>query len=168
MENPFSLRKSVLVKKGKALEFLSSPVASERMASGTMRSSAPKNLPTGCVSAEYITPLGHWLRRLSLDELPQLFNVLRGEMSIIGPRPLLWNENKVRFLRKYYGVYAVKPGITGWAQINGRDLIDTLEKVRLDSEYVKNVSFSFDCKIFFETVLYVLRQKDVVDGNGET
>ncbi len=133
----------------------------------TMRSSAPKNLPTGCVSAEYITPLGYWLRRLSLDELPQLYNVLRGEMSIIGPRPLLWNENEVRFLRKYYGVYAVKPGITGWAQINGRDLVDTLEKVRLDSEYVKNVSFLFDCKIFLESVQYVLRQKDVVDGNGE-
>ena len=133
----------------------------------TMRSSAPKNLPTGCVSTEYITPLGYWLRRLSWDELPQLYNVLRREMSIIGPRPLLWNENEVRFLRKYYGVYAVKPGITGWAQINGRDLVDTLEKVRLDSEYVKNVSFLFDCKIFLESVLYVLRQKDVVDGNGE-
>ena len=80
---------------------------------------------------------------------------------------MLWNENEVRFLRKYYGVYAVKPGITGWAQINGRDLVDTLEKVRLDSEYVKNVSFLFDCKIFLESVQYVLRQKDVVDGNGE-
>lgn len=134
----------------------------------TMKVSAPKNLPTGSVSTEYITPLGYWLRRLSLDELPQLFNVLRGEMSIIGPRPLLWNENEVRFLRKYYGIYAVKPGITGWAQINGRDLVDTLEKVRLDREYVKNVSFLFDCRIFFGSVLYVLRQKDVIDGNGES
>lgn len=130
----------------------------------TMKSSAPSSLPTGEVPEDYITPFGKWLRKFSLDELPQLVNVLIGEMSIVGPRPLLWNENEIRYLRKFYGIYHVKPGITGWAQINGRDKVGVIEKVQLDREYVENVSFRFDCRIFFQTILCVVRQKDIIEG----
>ena len=100
----------------------------------------------------------------SIDELPQLINVLRGEMSLIGPRPLVYTEREIRFLRRWYGVYQVMPGITGWAQVNGRDTVDIYDKVYYDREYVQNVSLAFDLKVIWRSIQVVLGRKDVVDG----
>ena len=125
----------------------------------TMKSSAPKNVATGDLESPetYISQLGRFLRDTSIDELPQLANVVRGEMSLIGPRPLVYTEREIRFLRRWYGVYQVTPGITGWAQVNGRDTVDVYDKVYYDREYVQNVSLKFDLKV-------VLGRKGVVDG----
>ena len=112
----------------------------------------------------FITPLGKILRKTSLDELPQLFNVLRGDMSFIGPRPLIPEETQIHEARLKKGVYLLRPGISGLAQINGRDRIDAETKVRYDEEYLHNVSFSFDAKILLGTVFGVLRGNDIVEG----
>ena len=112
----------------------------------------------------YITRLGRFLRDTSIDELPQLVNVVNGDMSLIGPRPLVYTEREIRFLRRWYGVYQVTPGITGWAQVNGRDTVDIYDKVYYDREYVQNVSLKFDLKVIWKSVLVVLGRKGVVDG----
>lgn len=131
----------------------------------TMKNGAP-NLSTADFeeSDEYITRSGKFLRRTSLDELPQLFNVLAGDMSFIGPRPLIPDESHIRDLRREYGVYSVRPGVTGWAQVNGRDCLSDEEKARYDREYIERRSLAFDTKIFFRTIKVVLTGKDVVEG----
>lgn len=132
----------------------------------TMKSSAPKNVATGDLADPqiYISRLGRFLRDTSIDELPQLVNVVNGDMSLIGPRPLVYTEREIRFLRRWYGVYQVTPGITGWAQVNGRDTVDIYDKVYYDREYVQNVSLKFDVKVIWKSVLVVLGRKGVVDG----
>lgn len=132
----------------------------------TMHASAPKNIATGELdnADEAITKFGKFLRRFSLDELPQFFNVLKGDMSLIGPRPLVYTERKIRALRKEQHVYALRPGITGIAQINGRDQVSMIEKVRMDAEYVHYASFKLDAEIFFRTFSAVLLHKGVVEG----
>lgn len=113
---------------------------------------------------QYITKVGHFLRKTSLDELPQLFNILSGKMSIIGPRPALWNQDDLIAERDRYHANDVRPGLTGWAQINGRDELEIPVKAALDGEYVQKISFAFDCKCFFGTILAVLRSDGVVEG----
>ena len=132
----------------------------------TMKSSAPKNVATGDLADPqiYISRLGRFLRDTSIDELPQLVNVVNGDMSLIGPRPLVYTGREIRFLRRWYGVYQVTPGITGWAQVNGRDTVDIYDKVYYDREYVQNVSLKFDLKVIWKSVLVVLGRKGVVDG----
>lgn len=108
-----------------------------------------------------ITKTGKFLRSLSVDELPQLFNVLNGTMSLVGPRPLIPSETEIHELRNKYNVYSVNPGMTGWAQINGRDNISNETKALLDKEYVEKQSFLFDIKILFKTVIKVLKRSDI-------
>ena len=113
-----------------------------------------------------ITKFGRILRATSIDELPQLFNILNGTMSLVGPRPLIPEETEIRELREKYNVYTIRPGITGWAQVNGRDNISLEQKALLDKEYVENQSLGFDIKILIMTVLKVLRREDVNEGNN--
>ncbi|MBQ1393418.1 MAG: sugar transferase, partial [Lachnospiraceae bacterium] len=113
---------------------------------------------------QYITKVGKFLRKTSLDELPQILNILIGQMSIVGPRPALWNQYDLIEERDKYGANDVLPGLTGWAQINGRDELPIPEKAKLDGEYVKHMSFLFDCKCFFKTFSSVLKQEGVVEG----
>lgn len=115
-----------------------------------------------------ITKFGKILRATSIDELPQLFNILTGSMSLIGPRPLIPEETEIRELRKNYNVYSVRPGITGWAQVNGRDNISIENKALLDKEYVEKQSLKFDIKIFFMTIHQVLRREGVNEGSNRT
>lgn len=115
-----------------------------------------------------ITKFGKILRATSIDELPQLLNILNGTMSLIGPRPLIPEETKIRELRQKYNVYSVRPGITGWAQVNGRDNVSAEKKALLDKEYVEKQSLMFDIKIFFMTIHQVLCRKDVNEGNNRT
>ena len=112
----------------------------------------------------YITRVGAFLRRFSLDELPQLFNVLRGDMSLIGPRPLIPAELPVHDLRLRYEVYRVRPGITGWAQIHGRDTVSAVRKAELDRYYIQNMGFLLDLKIVWGSVMSVVRHIDVIEG----
>ncbi len=114
-----------------------------------------------------ITFIGKILRKLSLDELPQLYNILKGDMSFVGPRPLIPQEEEIRELREKYNVYSVRPGITGWAQVNGRDFISDEQKAKLDREYVENHSIIMDIKIMFKTVWVVLAGKDIADGKTD-
>lgn len=132
----------------------------------TMKSSTPHDTPTHLLEnpEQYITKIGGFLRKTSLDELPQLFNILEGDMSIIGPRPALWNQEDLIAERDKYGVNSICPGLTGWAQINGRDELSIEEKVNFDNEYLQNLSFSFDIKCFFKTVFSVLRSDGIVEG----
>ena len=132
----------------------------------TMRTDTPKDVPTHMLAdpAKWITRTGAFLRKTSLDELPQLFNIFAGQMSVIGPRPALWNQDDLIAERDRYGANDVKPGLTGWAQINGRDELPIDVKAKLDGEYVKKLSFGFDCKCFFSTVKSVLRHEGVVEG----
>jgi O-antigen biosynthesis protein WbqP len=109
----------------------------------------------------HLTPIGGFLRRSSLDELPQLFSVLRGDLSLVGPRPALFNQDDLIALRTQCGVHQLVPGITGWAQVNGRDELPIPEKVRLDCEYLHRRSIGFDLKILLMTVLKVIRRDDV-------
>lgn len=113
---------------------------------------------------QYISRVGAFLRKSSLDELPQLFNILMGQMSIIGPRPALWSQDDLIAERELYGANDVKPGLTGWAQINGRDELEIPEKAKLDGEYVEKMSFAFDVKCFFGTIAAVLKSDGVVEG----
>lgn len=108
-----------------------------------------------------LTPIGGFLRKYSLDELPQLWNILIGEMSFVGPRPALFNQEDLIMLRSQYGVDALIPGLTGWAQLNGRDLLSTQEKVKLDCIYLKRHSFLFDLNILWRTVMQVVQAKGV-------
>ena len=111
-----------------------------------------------------ITKVGNILRKTSLDELPQLFNIFSGHMSVIGPRPALWNQYDLIEERDKYGANDVKPGLTGWAQINGRDELEISVKAKLDGEYVDKLSFLFDCKCFFGTIISVIKSDGVVEG----
>ena len=110
---------------------------------------------------QFLTPVGSFLRKSSLDELPQLWSILKGDMSFVGPRPALFNQDDLIALRKQYGVDKLLPGLTGWAQINGRDELPIPEKVKLDVEYMQNQSVFFDLKIIFLTVLKVVRRDNV-------
>ena len=132
----------------------------------TMRIDTPKDTPTHLLEnpEQYITKMGRFLRKTSLDELPQIFNILAGQMSIIGPRPALWNQYDLITERDKYGANDVLPGLTGWAQINGRDELEIDVKARFDGEYVRNLSFRFDVKCFFGTILAVLKRDGVVEG----
>ncbi len=113
---------------------------------------------------QYILKVGALLRKTSIDELPQLWNIFKGDMSIIGPRPALWNQDDLIAERDKYGANDVKPGLTGWAQINGRDELEIDVKAKLDGEYVQNRGFLFDCRCFFGTIISVLRHDGVVEG----
>ena len=132
----------------------------------TMYIDTPKDMPTHMLANpdQFITRAGKFLRKTSLDELPQIINILKGEMSIIGPRPALWNQDDLIAERDKYQANNVKPGLTGWAQINGRDELEIPIKARLDGEYVKRISFLFDLKCFFGTITSVLRSDGVVEG----
>ena len=136
----------------------------------TMKVDTPKDTPTHLLAnpEQYITRVGKVLRKTSLDELPQIFQIFTGEMSVIGPRPALWNQFDLIAERDRYGANDVRPGLTGWAQINGRDELPIDVKARLDGEYVRNISFSFDCKCFFGTIVSVLRSDGVVEGGTGT
>lgn len=133
----------------------------------TMRTDTPKDVPTHLLSNPelYITRMGRFLRRTSLDELPQLFNILAGHMAFIGPRPALWNQFDLIALRDKYGANDLRPGLTGWAQINGRDELEIDAKAKLDGEYAQKLSFAFDVKCFFGTITAVLRSDGVVEGS---
>lgn len=132
----------------------------------TMRIDTPKDVPTHLLENpdQWITKVGKFLRRTSLDELPQIFNIFCGHMSIIGPRPALWNQYDLVEERDKYGANDIAPGLTGWAQINGRDELEIPIKAQLDGEYVKRQSFLFDCKCFFGSISAVLRSDGVVEG----
>lgn len=132
----------------------------------TMRTDTPHDAPTHELQdpKKWITKVGAFLRKTSLDELPQIFNILSGKMSIIGPRPALWNQDDLVAERDKYGANDVKPGLTGWAQINGRDELEIPVKAKLDGEYVERQSFLFDCKCFFGTFISVLKSDGVVEG----
>ena len=133
----------------------------------TMSTKAPKNMPTNSFTNadSYITPLGGVLRKLSIDELPQLLNVIKGEMSIVGPRPVIKTEKKLIDLRQKYQANSVKPGITGWAQVNGRDDLDDQRKAEMDGEYVQRLSFLTDVKIMIKTIGAVLMMSGHTEGN---
>ena len=132
----------------------------------TMRTDTPKDMPTHMLSnpEQYITRTGKFLRRTSLDELPQIFNIFKEDMSIVGPRPALWNQYDLIAERDKHGANDVRPGLTGWAQINGRDELEIPVKARLDGEYVKKYGLGMDLRCFFGTFVSVLRQDGVVEG----
>lgn len=132
----------------------------------TMRINTPENTPTHLLEnpEQYITKVGKFLRKTSLDELPQLFNILSGSMSIIGPRPALWNQYDLIAERDKYGANDIRPGLTGWAQINGRDEIPIDVKARFDGEYVLRMSIGFDMKCFLDTIMCVLKLEGISEG----
>ena len=132
----------------------------------TMRMDTPRDIPTHLLEDphKYITRVGKFLRRTSLDELPQIFNVLAGQMSLIGPRPAIWNQFDLNDEREKYGVHQVRPGLTGWAQINGRDELEIPVKARLDGEYVKNFGLGMDLRCFFTSFYVIFSGKGVVEG----
>ena len=132
----------------------------------TMRIDAPKDMPTHMLENpdQWITKLGKFLRKSSLDELPQIINILKGDMSIIGPRPALWNQYDLMKERDKYGIHKFYPGLTGYAQINGRDELPIPEKAKLDGYYVKHISLWLDIKIFFGTIISIFKSDGVVEG----
>lgn len=132
----------------------------------TMRIDTPKDVPTHLLEnpEQYITKTGKFLRKTSLDELPQIINILKGDMAIVGPRPALWNQYDLIAERDKYGANDILPGLTGWAQINGRDELEIEEKARLDGEYVKKMGFFFDIKCITKTFTSVLKSDGVVEG----
>ena len=131
-----------------------------------MKSQTPHDTPTHLLNDadKYILKCGAWMRLYSIDELPQLFNILKGDMSIVGPRPALWNQFDLVEERDKYGANDVKPGLTGWAQIKGRDTISITEKAKLDGEYVKKQSFIFDLECILLTIKQVLTHSGVSEG----
>jgi len=135
----------------------------------TMDINTPFNIPTEMLedADRYITRVGGFLRKTSLDEIPQIFNIFLGHMSIVGPRPALWNQYKLIYLRDKCNANSVRPGLTGWAQINGRDTLTIKEKVAFDGEYIKKMSFSFDLYCFFKTIVKVIKREDIVEGRVE-
>ncbi len=132
----------------------------------TMRIDTPKDVPTHMLTnpEQYITKVGKFLRKTSLDELPQIFNIIKGDMAIVGPRPALWNQYDLIEERDKYGANDVRPGLTGWAQINGRDELEIPVKAKLDGEYVAKMGPLMDIKCFFGTFISVLRSDGVVEG----
>lgn len=135
----------------------------------TMRTDTPKDMPTHMLNNPdlYITKVGKILRKTSLDELPQIINIIKGDMSIIGPRPALWNQDDLIVERDKYGANDIKPGLTGLAQISGRDELEIPVKAKIDGEYTKNISFLLDVKIFFKTIIKVFESDGVVEGKVE-
>ena len=135
----------------------------------TMRIDTPRDVPTHELSdpQKWITKVGNILRKTSLDELPQLFNIFKGEMSVIGPRPALWNQFDLIEERDKYNANSVRPGLTGLAQISGRDELEIPIKAKLDGEYVNKMSFIFDCKCFLKTIKSVLKSEGFVEGNTD-
>lgn len=136
----------------------------------TMRTDTPSDMPTHMLENPemFITKSGKFLRKTSMDEFPQIINIFKGEMSIIGPRPALWNQYDLIEERDRYRVNDLVPGLTGWAQVNGRDELTIEVKARFDGEYVERMSFGFDCKCFFGTIVSVLRSDGVVEGGTGT
>lgn len=136
----------------------------------TMRIDTPHDVPTHMLQNpdQWITRVGRFLRRTSLDELPQIFNIFVGQMSVIGPRPALWNQYDLLAERDKYGANDVRPGLTGWAQIHGRDELEIAEKAKLDGWYVEHISFGLDVKCFFGTITAVLKHDGVVEGGTGT
>lgn len=136
----------------------------------TMRTDTPHDMPTHLLSnpEQYITTIGKFLRKSSLDELPQIFNILTGKMSIIGPRPALWNQEDLIAERDKYGANDIRPGLTGLAQISGRDELEIEVKAKLDGDYVEKMSFVFDVKMFFGTIISVVKSDGVVEGGTGT
>lgn len=134
----------------------------------TMKTDTPKDMPTHLLSdpKQYITRFGAFLRRSSLDELPQCINILRGDMSVIGPRPALWNQADLIAARERVGANAIRPGLTGWAQINGRDELPIDRKAAFDGDYVQKISFGFDVRIFFATFIKTLRAEGIKEGRS--
>lgn len=132
----------------------------------SMKMSTPHDTPTHLLEnpEQYITKVGKFLRKTSLDEIPQLINILLGHMSVIGPRPALWNQYDLIAERDKYGANDVRPGLSGWAQICGRDELEIEHKARLDGEYIEKLSFAFDCRCFFGTAISALRGDGVVEG----
>lgn len=135
----------------------------------TMRTDTPKDMPTHMLNnaESYITRFGGFMRKTSIDELPQIINILQGEMSIIGPRPALWNQDDLIQEREKYGANNVRPGLTGLAQINGRDELEIPIKAKIDGEYVEKISLWLDIKIFFKTIFKVFKSEGVVEGKKE-
>lgn len=140
----------------------------------TMRIDTPRDMPTHLLKnpEQYITKVGRFLRRTSLDELPQIVNILKGDMAVVGPRPALWNQYDLIAERDKYGANDVRPGLTGWAQINGRDELEIPVKAKLDGDYTEALlhgkGFRMDCRCFFGTFLSVLREDGVVEGGTGT
>lgn len=132
----------------------------------TMKMNTPHDIPTHLLDNpdRYITRMGHFLRKTSLDELPQIFQIFTGKMSVVGPRPALWNQYDLIAQRDQYGANDLRPGLTGWAQINGRDELSIEEKARLDGEYAEKLSFLFDTRCFFGTIVPVAKHDGVVEG----
>lgn len=135
----------------------------------TMRIDTPKDMPTHMLNNanSYITKIGNFMRKTSIDELPQLINILKGDMSFIGPRPALWNQEDLIKERDKYGANNIRPGLTGLAQISGRDELEISVKAKFDGEYVERISFLFDIKIFFKTIGKVFKHEGVIEGRQE-
>lgn len=135
----------------------------------TMRTDTPKDMPTHMLkdAESYITKSGKVFRKTSIDELPQIINILKGQMSIIGPRPALWNQYDLIKERDKYNANSIRPGLTGWAQVNGRDELEIPIKAKFDGEYVEKMSFLFDTKIFLKTIVKVFKHDGVVEGKVE-
>lgn len=136
----------------------------------SMRTDTPKDMPTHLLENPdaFITPVGRFLRKTSLDELPQIFNIFKGEMSIVGPRPALWNQDDLIAARDEYKANECVPGLTGYAQIHGRDELPIPKKAALDGYYAQHLSFGLDVKIFFKTIGSVLHHEGVVEGKQES
>lgn len=136
----------------------------------SMRTDTPSDMPTHMLSnpEAFITSSGKFLRKTSLDELPQLINIVAGEMAIIGPRPALWNQYDLIEERDKYKANDIRPGLTGWAQINGRDELEIPVKAKLDGDYVERMSFVFDIKCFVGTIISVFRSDGVIEGGTGT
>lgn len=132
----------------------------------TMRIDTPKDMPTHLLQnpEQYITRVGRFLRKTSLDELPQIINILKGDMAVVGPRPALWNQYDLIEERDRYGANDIRPGLTGWAQINGRDELEIPVKAQFDGEYVEKMGLKMDLRCFFGTFISVLRGDGVVEG----
>lgn len=135
----------------------------------TMRTDTPKDMPTHLLkdAESYITKSGKIFRKTSIDELPQIINILKGQMSIIGPRPALWNQYDLIKERDKYNANSIRPGLTGWAQVNGRDELEIPIKAKFDGEYVEKMSLLFDTKIFLKTIIKVFKHDGVVEGKLE-
>ncbi len=135
----------------------------------TMKIDTPQDIPTHLLKNpdQYMTRIGKFLRKSSLDELPQVWNILIGQMSIIGPRPALWNQYDLIEEREKYSANSVKPGLTGWAQINGRDELPIHVKARLDGQYVERMGFRMDVTCFFKTILYIVKREGIVEGSTQ-
>ena len=131
-----------------------------------MYTDTPKDMPTHLLENPdaFITPIGHFLRKTSLDELPQLFNILKGDMAVVGPRPALWNQYDLIALRDENGSSTIRPGLTGLAQISGRDELEIPIKAKLDGQYAQKITFLEDVRILFATVFSVLRSEGVQEG----